>query len=177
MMPVTFSNERRFLMRNIRSLSVPMMALCLMVSFPVLAQEDDEDEDESGGAITVETLRTRVPDTQLRAFAKLLFRDDIKAGRLSEDRAFAYYKCASERYQDTVDDETLLVALGGLATLGKHMEGGTQPGAAEKTRVAKAVEKARKVQMAAESACQKEFGISGITGKAFPSAGKSSPSF
>lgn len=64
-------------MRKNSILSAVTMAACLMVSFSVLAQDGD--------AITLDSLRARMPDEQLRAMSGLLFKDDIKAGRLSED--------------------------------------------------------------------------------------------
>jgi hypothetical protein len=149
-------------MRKIQTLSAAMAA-CLAVSFPVFAQD----------ALTIDTLRQRVPDELLRTATRIFFAEDIKAGRLSEEKAFSYYKCATERYQDTIDDDTLRALLGGLAMVGQHHE----PSAAEQAKLAQAVEKAGKAQMEAENACGKSLGVSGIAGKAFPHAGKPFPGF
>jgi hypothetical protein len=156
-------------MRKIQMLSAVAMTACLVVPFSVFAQKDD------GNTITVDKLRKRVPDDLLRSAARILFAHDIKAGQLSEEKAFSYYKCASERYQDTIDDDTLRAALEGLAVIGRHHQAGTTPSAAEKARITQAAEKAGKVQIEAENACRKSLGISGIMGKAFPNAGQPPP--
>ncbi|MDR1661434.1 MAG: hypothetical protein LBR95_03270 [Azoarcus sp.] len=157
-------------MRKIQRLSVAAMAVCLAVPFSAPAQENGECKPADCVTTTIDTFRKKIPDETLRIMAKLVFKGDIKARRLSEERAFSYYKCASERYQNTIDDDTIML----MACSGHGAD--TKPSLAEITRIsarlAQAAEKVGKVQIEAENACKKSLGISGVSGKVFPLAGR-----
>ena len=133
-------------------------AACLALSLSPTAFAQDYDEPE-------------MTQKEAESYAKMIFRQDIKAGKLTVQKAGAFFKCGNERYAKKLRPELASELSDATEDLIEHSDKGTQLSAAKKERYGRAYKEAFKLQKEAEDSCRKELGIDPSVQSLFQSPG------
>jgi hypothetical protein len=104
----------------------------------------------------------------IESYAKILFKADIDAGRLTVPNASALFKCANDRYAQKLTPE-LTHALSEATRA--MMAQNTKVSEADKQRYARTYKEAGKLQQEAEDACRAELGIDPAVQRVFQGFG------
>jgi hypothetical protein len=107
----------------------------------------------------------------LESYAKMVFREDISAGRLTVQKATALFKCANDRYAEKLTPEQASDLSDAMKDLNKHRDNGTELSGAEKERYGRAYKNASKLQQEAEDSCRKELSIDPSVKRIFKGSG------
>ncbi|MDR2507055.1 MAG: hypothetical protein LBD67_03535 [Candidatus Accumulibacter sp.] len=114
-------------------------AFAMLAAHPALAQEG-------------------ISQQEAEQFAAVVFSSDIKAGKLTRQKAGTFFKCGNDRYAKKLSADpqmamTLADATMALNTATKKLS------AAEKEKYGRAYKEAERLQREAEDGCRKELGI------------------
>ena len=108
---------------------------------------------------------------EAESYAKMIFAKDIKAGKLTAQKAGALFKCGNERYAKKLGPEKTSGLSDAMQGLMEHSDKGTKLSAAEKEQYGRAYKEAFQLQKEAEDSCRKELGIDPSVKRLFQSPG------
>ena len=128
--------------------SLCVLLLALTCADPAFAQADDEDAPEA-----------EMTQKEAESYAKMIFRADIGAGRLTAQKAGALFKCANERYAQKLTPDKAAGLSEAAQDLIAHQDRGASLSDAKKAQYARAYKDAARLQREAEDCCRKELGI------------------
>jgi hypothetical protein len=125
-----------------------------MCSNQALSQNSNQDDDDGDDYDP----RKGMPQKEADSAAKFLFSEDIKAGKLTAQKAGVFFKCAHDRYAiSLLSNQKTLDAVEEGAD--KVLSRGSKLSAAEKEKYERAYKEAFKLQREAEDGCRNEMKI------------------
>jgi hypothetical protein len=132
------STQKEYSMKS-HSRLVFCAAFAMLAAHPVLAQES-------------------MSQQEAEQFAASIFSSDIKAGKLTRQKAGTFFKCGNDRYAEKFSANpqmavTLAEAMTALNTATKKLS------QAEKEKYGRAYKEAERLQQESEDGCRKELGI------------------
>ena len=140
---------KRFILIGVASLFLSPIA--------AFSQDEDENEDENAPPPTREQMWGEEHDKLCEQYAPGAFRNEIKAGKMTQEQAIAYFKCANKDYAFSLRDSPEAQGYAGAMFAAKV-------GSKEFIAAQKGIEK---FQNQAEERCMKKLGMKVTRGKAF----------
>jgi hypothetical protein len=104
-------------------------------------------------------------------YAKMVFRADIEAGRLTVEKAAAFLICANERYAKKLDPQKASELSDATEAVMEHRDRGARLSDAEKAQYGRAYRDAATLQREAEDGCRRELGIDPAVKRLFSGLG------
>jgi hypothetical protein len=141
----TFFYRKESLMQARSQFSLDVLLLALVCAGSAFAQADAP---EAG-----------ITRQQAESYAKMIFREDIGAGRVTVQQAGALFKCANERYTRKLTPEMAGELFEATRVLSEHQDRGTPLSDAKKAQYGRAYKDAGRLQREAEDSCRQELGI------------------
>ncbi|MDR0736764.1 MAG: hypothetical protein LBF51_08075 [Zoogloeaceae bacterium] len=133
--------------------SLGVLLLALMCAGPACAQTDDDDDEEEDAP------KAEMTQKEAESYAKMIFREDLGAGRLTTQKAGALFKCANERYARKLTPEKAGELFGATQDLIEHQDRGARLSDDKKAQYGRAYKDAGRLQREAEDSCRQELGI------------------
>ncbi|MDR0672992.1 MAG: hypothetical protein LBF93_04875 [Zoogloeaceae bacterium] len=96
---------------------------------------------------------------ELEPHAKMVFRKDIGAGKLTARQATVFFKCANDRYTEKMSPDLTADLSEATKEIGKQRNKGGKLSDAQKERYGRAYKTVSRLQQEAEDSCRKELNI------------------
>ena len=112
-----------------------------------------------------------ITQKEAESYAKMIFKADIGAGRLTAQKAGALFKCANERYAQKLTPGKAAGLSDAAQDLIAHQDQDAPLSDAKKAQYGRAYKDAARLQREAEDGCRKELGIDPSVERVFQSPG------